>query len=145
MCALKIPTAENKDQLMSQTVALIYGLSSQDESHPVQILLGKGYCIFGTSRDVHSSGFSNLRHLSMQRNINIDIRSDVRFTELASAVSANVGYKDQIEFNSSKLGEPPKKRINSSRLVDLGWHPKVELQDRLRLTSANFLRNIFKS
>jgi hypothetical protein len=129
---------------MSQKYAFICGLSDQDGGHPAQILLGKGYCVFGTSRDVQGSGFSNLRHLSMQRDIKADIRSDVTIAEFASAVSSHFGYEDQTEFNPSKPDEPPKKWINSSRLMDLGRHPKVGLQG-LRLISANFLSIIFKS
>ena len=37
---------------MSQKVALICGVSGQDGSYLVALLLSKGYRVFGTSRDV---------------------------------------------------------------------------------------------
>lgn len=69
LCALKTPTAESKDQFMSQKVALICGVSGQDGSYLAQLLLGKGYSVFGTSRDVQGSGFSNLRQLGIKEQI----------------------------------------------------------------------------
>ncbi len=69
MCAFKINTAGSKDQFMSQKVALICGVSGQDGSYLAQLLLGKGYSVFGTSRDVQGSGFSNLRQLDIKEQV----------------------------------------------------------------------------
>jgi len=54
---------------MSQKVALICGVSGQDGSYLAQLLLEKGYSVFGTSRDVQGSGFSNLRQLGIKEQI----------------------------------------------------------------------------
>jgi GDPmannose 4,6-dehydratase len=54
---------------MSQKVALICGVSGQDGSYLAQLLLEKGYSVFGTSRDVQGSGFSNLRQLGIQEQV----------------------------------------------------------------------------
>ena len=69
LCVLKIITVESSDQFMSQKVALICGVSGQDGSYLAQILLGKGYSVFGTSRDVQGSGFSNLRQLGIKEKV----------------------------------------------------------------------------
>jgi GDPmannose 4,6-dehydratase len=61
--------AENKDQFMSQKVALICGVSGQDGSYLAQLLLKKGYSVFGTSRDVQGSSFSNLRQLGIKEQV----------------------------------------------------------------------------
>ena len=54
---------------MSQKVALICGVSGQDGSYLAQLLIEKGYSVFGTSRDVQGSGFSNLRQLGIKEQI----------------------------------------------------------------------------
>jgi GDPmannose 4,6-dehydratase len=54
---------------MSQKVALICGVSGQDGSYLAELLLGKGYSIFGTSRDVQGSGFANLRQLGIKEQV----------------------------------------------------------------------------
>jgi GDPmannose 4,6-dehydratase len=69
LCVLKIRMAESKDQSMSQKVALICGVSGQDGSYLAALLLSKGYSVFGTSRDVQGSGFSNLHQLGIQERV----------------------------------------------------------------------------
>ena len=66
LCALKIHTAESKDQFMSQKVALICGVSGQDGSYLATLLLSKGYKVFGTSRDAQGPSFFNLIKLGIQ-------------------------------------------------------------------------------
>ncbi len=54
---------------MSQKVALICGVSGQDGSYLAQLLLEKGYSVFGTSRDVQGSSFSNLHQLGIKERV----------------------------------------------------------------------------
>lgn len=49
--------------------ALICGVSGQDGSYLAQFLLQKGYTVFGTSRDVQGSSFSNLQKLGIKDQI----------------------------------------------------------------------------
>jgi GDPmannose 4,6-dehydratase len=50
-------------------VALICGVSGQDGAYLAQLLLGKGYTVWGTSRDVKGSSFDNLKRLGIAANI----------------------------------------------------------------------------
>lgn len=61
--------AESKNQFMSQKVALICGVSGQDGSYLAALLLSKGYSVFGTSRDVQGSSFSNLHQLGIKEQV----------------------------------------------------------------------------
>ena len=54
---------------MSQKVALICGVSGQDGSYLAELLLAKGYSVFGTSRDVQGCGFANLRQLGIKEQV----------------------------------------------------------------------------
>ena len=54
---------------MSQKVVLICGVSGQDGSYLAALLLSKGYSVFGTSRDVQGSGFSNLHQLGIHERV----------------------------------------------------------------------------
>lgn len=49
--------------------ALVCGVSGQDGSYLAQLLLQKGYQVFGTSRDVQGSSFSNLQKLGIKDQI----------------------------------------------------------------------------
>lgn len=53
------------DSLKKRT-ALICGVSGQDGSYLAQLLLQKGYTVFGTSRDAQGSSFANLKKLGIE-------------------------------------------------------------------------------
>jgi GDPmannose 4,6-dehydratase len=55
---------------MSKT-ALICGVSGQDGGYLAQLLLGKGYTVWGTSRDVQGADFSNLKSLGILREVKL--------------------------------------------------------------------------
>jgi GDPmannose 4,6-dehydratase len=61
--------AENKGASMINKTALICGVSGQDGSYLAELLLSKGYAVFGTSRDAQGSSFSNLKKLGIRDQI----------------------------------------------------------------------------
>lgn len=54
-----------------QKKALILGISGQDGAYLTQFLLDKGYAVFGTSRDVQMSSFSNLVRLGVRDRVTL--------------------------------------------------------------------------
>lgn len=52
------------EKIRSKT-ALICGVSGQDGSYLAQLLLNKGYAVWGTSRDAQGSAFTNLKTLGI--------------------------------------------------------------------------------
>lgn len=75
----------------------------------------------------------------MQSHINVGYGSDVTIAEVAKAVGEAVGYQGSISFDSSKPDGAPRKWMDSSRLNQLGWSPKVYLVKGLELAYRNFL------
>lgn len=59
----------NQSGNTNNRTALICGVSGQDGSYLAQLLLQKGYTVFGTSRDVQGSSFSNLQKLGIKDQI----------------------------------------------------------------------------
>ena len=51
--------------------ALICGVSGQDGAYLAQLLLSKGYRVWGTSRDAQMSSFFNLNQLGIRQNIQL--------------------------------------------------------------------------
>ena len=51
--------------------ALICGISGQDGTYLADLLLKKGYEVFGTSRDVDASSFSNLEKLGIKNQVSL--------------------------------------------------------------------------
>ena len=75
----------------------------------------------------------------MQNHINVGFGSDVTITELANAVGAAVGYQGKIGFDPKKPDGAPRKWMSSSRLNQLGWKPRVDLDQGLSLAYQDML------
>jgi GDP-L-fucose synthase len=74
----------------------------------------------------------------MQSHINVGYGNDVTISELAHAVAKATGYTGRINFDSTKPDGAPRKWMDSGRLNQLGWSPKVNLEDGLKLAYVMF-------
>jgi GDP-L-fucose synthase len=70
--------------------------------------------------------------------VNIGWGEDVTIRELAEIVVSAIGYKGKILFDSSKPDGTPRKLLDVTRLSELGWRPKVRLQQGIESTYAWF-------
>ncbi|MBK6357207.1 MAG: GDP-mannose 4,6-dehydratase [Betaproteobacteria bacterium] len=66
--------------------ALICGVNGQDGSYLAQLLLNKGYEVWGTSRDIQGSSLSNLRALSIDKKIHLISMAPNDFRSVFTAV-----------------------------------------------------------
>jgi GDP-L-fucose synthase len=78
----------------------------------------------------------------MQSHINVGYGSDITIAQLAHTVGQVVGYQGEIDFDTSKPDGAPRKLMDSSRLLALGWQAQVNLQDGLTLAYQDFVKNI---
>lgn len=74
----------------------------------------------------------------MQSHINVGFGSDVTIAEVAKAVGEAVGYQGSISFDPSKPDGAPRKWMDSAKLNQLGWQPKVDLSSGLKIAYAHF-------
>ena len=75
----------------------------------------------------------------MQSHINVGYGDDVTIADLASTVSASIGYSGEIKFDTSKPDGTPLKLMDSGRLNSLGWKPQVNLKDGLKKAYGDFM------
>ena len=57
--------------MSKQNIALITGVTGQDGSYLAELLLEKGYEVFGGSRDASTNTFENLRKLNLKDKISL--------------------------------------------------------------------------
>lgn len=77
----------------------------------------------------------------MLRHINVGTGVDCTIRELVETVAKVVGFKGEIEFDSSKPDGAPRKLMDVSRLESLGWKYSISLDDGLKATYQWFLDN----
>ena len=66
--------------------------------------------------------------------VNVGTGSDVTIKELATIVADAVGYKGEIEWDTSKPDGTPRKLLDVSRLERSGWTASIGLEDGIRST-----------
>jgi GDP-L-fucose synthase len=83
-----------------------------------------------------------MKSYSDDRLINVGTGQEVSIGELAGKVRDIVGYKGRLAFDPIKPDGMPRKLLDSSRILALGWRPKIGLDDGLSETYQWFLRNV---
>ena len=73
--------------------------------------------------------------------MNIGTGSDVSIKELAEAIADIVGFTGQLSWDRSKPDGAPRKLLDSSRMHEFGWQPKVSMADGLRATYEWFFHD----
>jgi GDP-L-fucose synthase len=66
--------------------------------------------------------------------INVGTGHDVTIRELAETVAASVGYKGRTTWDTSKPDGTPRKLLDVSRVLDLGWSPSIPLDAGIKAT-----------
>ena len=78
----------------------------------------------------------------MRSHLNVGSGADITIAQLATSVGQTIGYKGRIEFDASKPEGTPRKLLDSSRLLSLGWRAQVDLEAGLALAYQDFLLKI---
>jgi GDP-L-fucose synthase len=71
--------------------------------------------------------------------VNVGTGTDVTIKELTELVAATVGFKGRIAWDASKPDGTPRKLLDVSKLVHLGWEAKTGLQQGVKETYTSFL------
>ncbi len=70
---------------------------------------------------------------------NVGIGSDVTIKELALMIQNIVGHKGKIVWDNTKPDGTPRKLMDSSKLLELGWMPNIDLKEGVEKTYNWFL------
>jgi len=85
-----------------------------------------------------------LENYNEEQLINVGFGSDITIRELATLVSSVVGFEGEIVWDTSKPDGTPRKLMDSSRILGLGWRPSVDLSTGVALAYNDFKQH-FKS
>ena len=72
--------------------------------------------------------------------LNVGTGKDISIKELANLVSEIIGFKGTIKWDESMPDGTPRKLLDIGRLKKLGWSPKINFNDGLKLTIESFER-----
>jgi len=72
--------------------------------------------------------------VSSDRIFNVGVGADIEIRELAELIKSVVGNKSQIIFDASKPDGTPRKLLDVSRMLTLGWRPRISLEEGIGST-----------
>ena len=90
--------------------------------------------------DLASACVFLMENYSGEEIVNVGWGSDVSIRELAKLIRRVVGFEGEVTWDTSKPDGTPRKLLDSSRLLALGWKPEIDLETGLRLAYEDFLK-----
>lgn len=78
----------------------------------------------------------------MRSHLNIGFGSDISILELGEAIAKTCGFTGAIALDPTRPDGPMQKLMNSKRINQLGWMPKVSLEEGLTLAYEDFSKNL---
>lgn len=66
--------------------------------------------------------------------VNVGAGQDISIAELATLVAEAVGYQGEIRWDRTKPDGTPRKLMDSSKMLAMGWRPRIELREGIERT-----------
>jgi GDP-L-fucose synthase len=82
--------------------------------------------------DLASACIFLMEHYSEEQIINVGSAFEVTIQELAALIKNIIGFEGEIVWDSSKPDGTPRKLMDNSRLMRLGWKPRIDLETGIR-------------
>jgi nucleoside-diphosphate-sugar epimerase len=60
--------------------------------------------------------------------------TDISIADLTKLIAKTVGYGGEVKFELDKLDGTLRKLMDNSRIKNLGWQPKISLEEGLKNT-----------
>jgi GDP-L-fucose synthase len=83
-----------------------------------------------------------MRHYDGESWVNVGWGRDETIAELADTIRRVVGFEGTLRFDSSKPDGTPRKLLDTRRLTELGWAPRIGLEAGIRSTYDWFVNNL---
>lgn len=80
-----------------------------------------------------------LKNYSNDLPINVGSGTEISIANFAAAIARTVGYEGDLVFDASKPDGTPRKLLDSSLLLSMGWNPTISFEEGLSGAYKNFL------
>ena len=91
--------------------------------------------------DLADACYFLLQNYNEQGLVNIGCGTDVSIKELAEMIIAEVGYKGELKFDTTKHDGTPRKLMSIRKIQKMGWKPIIDLKNGLQRTIKEFIEN----
>lgn len=92
--------------------------------------------------DLAEAAFLVMQDYNEKQFLNIGTGTDLSILDLANLIKKVLGYEGEIIFNSDKPDGTPRKLMDVSKIKSIGWTPKIELEEGIKLAYEDFQKKI---
>lgn len=95
------------------------------------------------SEDIAEASIFAMNNIDKFQNIHYNIGTGVDYTikELADIISQTIDYKGDIEWDITKPDGVPRKLLDSSKFLNLGWKSSTDIQSGIKMTYDWYIKN----
>ena len=127
--------------VISALIKKIHHATKNNDSNLVVWGTGKARREFLFNEDLVDGLIFLMNHYDNDNHINIGSGTDISIKELAIMIKKIIGFNGELVWDENKPDGMPKKLMDSSRISDLNWNPKVDLFEGLSKTYQWYLQN----
>jgi len=77
--------------------------------------------------------------------VNVGCGEDISIKDLIKVVKKVIGYGGEIKFDTTKPDGTPRKLMDDTKLRNMGWKPKISLEEGIALAYNDFLNGKYRS
>lgn len=95
--------------------------------------------------DLADACFLLMQNYNEKQFVNVGCGEDLSIKNLAELIKKIIGFDGEIKFDTSKPDGTPRKLMDVSKIKSLGWSPKINLVQGIKLAYEDFLKGQFRS
>ena len=76
--------------------------------------------------------------------LNVGSGNEISIKRLSEIIAELIGYKGMIVWDNRMPDGTPRKILDNSRMLSLGWKPKIKLQEGLKLAIQDYKENKYQ-
>ena len=133
---------DNYDELNSHVLASLirkFYLAKKNKEDFVEVWgSGKPLREFMHVDDFADAVLCAMKKYNSDAPLNVGTRHELSISKLATLISKQINYKGKILYNKKFPDGTPRKILDSSKIRNLGWRPKINIIDGIKKTLKNF-------
>jgi GDP-L-fucose synthase len=81
-----------------------------------------------------------MKNYSGDKHVNVGSGKEISIKELAETIKDVIGFSGNLAWDKSKTNGTPRKLMDSSFLQNIGWQPKVDFEEGIKIAYDDFLK-----
>jgi GDP-L-fucose synthase len=95
--------------------------------------------------DLADACYLLMQHYNEKQFVNVGFGEDISIKNLIDVIKKVVGYQGEIRFDTTKPDGTPRKLMDATKLRNMGWQPKISLEEGITMAYHDFLNGKYRS